>query len=102
MRLITTLAAATAVLSLNACESGETDAAEEVPLEMTEAERNQAKRECEISAVLQGGTNEQAVSLCECTIEALAVGRSAQGLEMLDADTANRALNTCAVELGMG
>ncbi|WP_114521609.1 hypothetical protein [Altererythrobacter sp. ZODW24] len=74
----------------------------QVPKAMTGDEKRLAKNQCEIQAVMHGGTSEQATALCDCTIEKLAVGRSGEELEVLDGETSNAALNQCAEELGIG
>lgn len=110
MKNITLFALATATLTLSACSDFAEDAgfdeagtaADAAPKAMTEEEKKQAKNQCEISAIVQGGSNEQAKALCDCTIESLAVGRSGEELEVLDGKTANEALNTCAADLGIG
>ncbi|MBD59181.1 MAG: hypothetical protein CL808_03540 [Citromicrobium sp.] len=68
---------------------------------ITPAALSQAKTQCEIAAVAQGGTAEQAKPLCDCVIERVAEGKSVAEFAAVSDEEANAVLEQCAEENGM-
>ncbi|GEM_PF-5602578 len=108
MKTFATYALAAATLSLAACNdraAGDPAPDNSEPAEaaavMTDSDKRQARAQCEIAAVAQGGTAEQARALCECTIDKVAEGRTVEEFAAVPEDEANAALEQCAAETGI-
>ena len=68
---------------------------------LTDSQMRQAKTQCGIAAVAQGGTAEQAKTLCDCTIERIAEGKTPEDFAAVSEQEANSVLEQCATENGM-
>lgn len=61
----------------------------------------EAKTQCQIAAVAQGGTSEQATTLCNCVIDRIAEGKTVEEFAAVTPEQADVTLGECAAENGI-
>jgi len=82
-------------------EASAANSAAEAPA-ISDADLRGYKTSCEISAVGNGATSEQAKGLCECTVTALAEGKTPAEFDAMGEGEINGALEQCIRETGIG